>query len=82
MAGETAGKLKPEKEWSRISIGQISMGHEVAVNTLQLAVAFSAIANNGFIVKPYIIDRIYNKDKNLETKTISLVKEKFLVKRK
>ena len=40
MAGETAGKLKPEKEWSRISIGQISMGHEVAVNTLQLAVAF------------------------------------------
>ena len=74
MAGETAGKIKPEKDWSRISIGQISMGHEVAVNTLQLAVAFSAIANNGFIVKPYIIDRIYNKDKDLEQKTISLVK--------
>ena len=68
MAGETAGKIKPEKEWSRISIGQISMGHEVAVNTLQLAVAFSAIANNGFVVKPYIIDRIYDKDKDLKQK--------------
>ncbi len=76
MAGETAGKIKPEKEWSRISIGQISMGHEVAVNTLQLAVAFSAIANNGFLVKPYIIDRIYNRNKNLEQKTRSLVKRK------
>ena len=82
MAGETAGKLKPEKEWSRISIGQISMGHEVAVNALQLAVAFSAIANNGFIVKPYIIDRIYNKDKNLEQKTISIVKRKISSEKK
>ena len=82
MAGETAGKLKPEKEWSRISIGQISMGHEVAVNTLQLAVAFSAIANNGFIVKPYIIDRIYNKDKNLEQKTTSIVKRKISSEKK
>ena len=82
MAGETAGKIKPEKEWSRISIGQISMGHEVAVNTLQLAVAFSAIANNGFIVKPYIIDKIYNKDKNLEQKTISLVKRQISSEKK
>jgi len=82
MAGETAGKLKPEKEWSRISIGQISMGHEVAVNTLQLAVAFSAIANNGFLIKPYIIDKIYNKDKNLEQKTISLVKRKISSEKK
>ena len=82
MAGETAGKIKPEKEWSRISIGQISMGHEVAVNTLQLAVAFSAIANNGFIVKPYIIDKIYNKDKNLEQKTMSLVKRQISSEKK
>lgn len=82
MVGETAGKIKPEKEWSRISIGQISMGHEVAVNTLQLAVAFSAIANNGFIVKPYIIDKIYNKDKNLEQKTMSLVKRQISSEKK
>ena len=43
-----------------------------AVNTLQLAVAFSAIANNGYLVRPYIIDRIQNKDKNLQQKTNSL----------
>ena len=82
MAGETAGKIKPEKEWSRISVGQISMGHEVAVNTLQLAVAFSAIANNGFLVKPYIIDKIYKEDKNLEQKTKSLVKRQISSEKK
>ena len=82
MAGETAGKIKPEKEWSRISLGQISMGHEVAVNTLQLAVAFSAIANNGFIVRPYIIDRIHNGNKNSEQKTIALVKRQISSEKK
>ena len=76
MAGESTGKIKPEKEWSRISIGQISMGHEVAVNTLQLAVAFSAIANNGFLVKPYIINKIKKSNKKLDKKTISKVKRK------
>ena len=39
------------------------MGRKVAVNTLQLAIAFSAIANNGFIVKPYIIDKFSTKIK-------------------
>jgi len=62
LDGETPGKIKPEKEWSRISIGQISMGHEVAVNTLQLATAFSAIANDGYIVKPHIVKKIYGLD--------------------
>ena len=50
------------------------MGHEVAVNTLQLAVAFSAIANNGYLVRPYIVKRIYNGNNNFEQKTLSKVK--------
>ena len=56
--GETSGKLKPYKNWSRISVGQISMGHEIAVSAIQLATAFSAIANGGFLVKPYLVDKI------------------------
>ena len=56
--GETSGSLKPYKNWSRISLGQIAMGHEVAVSTMQLATAFAAIANGGFLVRPYIVDQI------------------------
>ena len=76
IIGETSGKIKPERQWSRISLGQISMGHEVAVNTLQLAVAFSAIANHGYLIKPFIIDKIYNQDKKIKLQNSALVKRK------
>ncbi len=74
IIGETSGKIKPERQWSRISLGQISMGHEVAVNTLQLAVAFSAIANHGYLVKPFIIDKIYNQNKKIKIQNSTIVK--------
>ena len=71
IIGETSGKIKPERQWSRISLGQISMGHEVAVNALQLAVAFSAIANHGYLIKPFIIDKIYNQhEKKVENSAV------------
>lgn len=76
LDGETPGKIKPEKEWSRISIGQISMGHEVAVNTLQLATAFSAIANAGYIVKPHIVKKIYGPDDKTKFHNLTKVKRK------
>ncbi len=66
LNGETSGTLKPEKKWSRISLGQISMGHEVAVSTLQLATAFSAIANDGYLVKPHIVEHIKDQNNNLK----------------
>ena len=76
LDGETPGKIKPEKEWSRISIGQISMGHEVAVNTLQLATAFSAIANDGYIVRPHIVKKIYGPDDKTKFYNSTKVKRK------
>ena len=66
IKGETSGSLKPYKNWSRISVGQISMGHEIAVSTIQLATAFAAIANGGYLVKPYIVEQIVRPDYNIE----------------
>ena len=66
LNGETSGTLKLQKTWSRISVGQISMGHEVAVSAIQLATAFSAIANGGYLVKPYIVEQIVQSDNKIE----------------
>ena len=76
IQGETSGSLKPYKNWSRISVGQISMGHEVAVSTIQLATAFSAIANGGFLVKPYIVEQIFHSDNKIEKKVQTQFKRK------
>jgi len=63
LSGELSGKLHPIKKWSRVSLGQISMGYEVGVTAIQLATAYCAIANGGYVVTPKIINQIVN-DKN------------------
>ena len=52
------------------------MGHEVAVSTIQLATAFAAIANGGFLVKPYIVEQIVRKDNKIEKNVETDLKEK------
>ncbi|MFL3051055.1 MAG: peptidoglycan D,D-transpeptidase FtsI family protein, partial [Candidatus Neomarinimicrobiota bacterium] len=56
--GEAKGVMKRTEEWSRISIAEISIGYEVSVTSLQLALAYSAVANGGFLMKPHIVEKI------------------------
>jgi len=56
--GETKGVLRKTKEWSEISLAEISIGYEVAVSALQMASAYSAIANGGFLLKPRLVKQI------------------------
>ena len=58
LNGEVTGKLKKHTEWSAVSLGMIAMGHEVAVTAIQLAVAYSSIANGGYLLKPLIVNQI------------------------
>lgn len=53
--GEQAGFVNPPQRWSRSSILVMSFGYEVTASLLQLATAFSVIANNGRLVQPKII---------------------------
>lgn len=54
--GETPGQL-PEK-WNGVTIYQVPMGQGVAVSPLQLATAYSAIANNGTLVQPHLAEDV------------------------
>jgi cell division protein FtsI/penicillin-binding protein 2 len=56
--GETAGIVLPVGEWSDSSIGNIPMGQGIAVTPLQMAVAFSTVANNGWQVKPRMVAQV------------------------
>jgi membrane peptidoglycan carboxypeptidase len=41
------------------------MGHEISVTLLQLAMAYGAVANGGFLMKPLIIKALYDNSWNL-----------------
>ncbi|MFQ6675428.1 MAG: penicillin-binding protein [Fidelibacterota bacterium] len=58
LPGEARGVLKPVKEWSALSLAEVSLGHEISVTTLQLALAYSAVANGGKLMKPSLVERI------------------------
>jgi cell division protein FtsI (penicillin-binding protein 3) len=53
--GETRGSLAPVRGWSQIDAVAVCFGQGVSVSALQLAVAVCAIANNGLLMKPYLV---------------------------
>jgi len=65
LAGETSGKLSTLKNWSAVSLGQIAMGHEVGVTAIQLASAYCAIANGGYLVTPRLVQQIIDRNQEV-----------------
>jgi cell division protein FtsI/penicillin-binding protein 2 len=65
LPGEARGILHPVKEWSKVSIAQIPMGHGVAVTRLQMLFAMAAIANGGWLMEPMIVSRLQAHDGNV-----------------
>ncbi|HEV2693784.1 MAG TPA: penicillin-binding transpeptidase domain-containing protein, partial [Verrucomicrobiae bacterium] len=62
LPGEAGGILYPVKKWSKVSIAQIPMGHGVAVTRLQMIMAMSAIANDGWLMRPMLVSRLQQRD--------------------
>ncbi len=62
LPGEARGFLYPVKDWSKVSIAQIPMGHGVAVTRLQMLYAMGAIANGGWLMRPMIVNRLQEHD--------------------
>jgi len=62
LPGEARGFLYPVKQWSKVSIAQIPMGHGVAVTRLQMLYAMAAIANHGWLMRPMIVSRLQERD--------------------
>jgi cell division protein FtsI/penicillin-binding protein 2 len=62
LPGEARGFLYPVKDWSKVSIAQIPMGHGVAVTRLQMLYAMAAIANHGWLMRPMLVSRLQERD--------------------
>ena len=65
LNGEISGKLSSFTDWSAVSLGQIAMGHEIGVTAIQIALAYCAIANGGYLLKPQIVKQIMDFKGNI-----------------
>lgn len=69
LPGEAEGQVIAAKDMSQLDLATIAFGHSVAVTPLQMVQAFSAIANDGKMMKPHIIKSINNPDGTEESVT-------------
>ena len=68
LQGEVGGIVHPVNKWRKVSIGQIPMGQGIAVTGLQMMMAMCAIANQGVLMRPMIVDRLEGSDHTVVAK--------------
>lgn len=55
--GEVKGVLKKPVDWSGTTLNTIAYGYEIGATPLQIAAAYAAVANNGILMKPYLLKK-------------------------
>lgn len=60
--GETGGSLSHYKRWTPVDTGTIAFGQGIAVTALQLISAASALANDGWMMQPHLLQAITGAD--------------------
>lgn len=58
LNGESKGILTSATHWNRVETGAVAFGQGVSVTAVQLATAYSALANDGMLVKPWIVKEV------------------------
>jgi cell division protein FtsI (penicillin-binding protein 3) len=60
LVGETTPIVKnpKSKTWSATSLPWMSFGYEVLVSPLQTLMLYNAVANNGKMMKPYLVNQV------------------------
>ncbi|RME69594.1 MAG: penicillin-binding protein 2 [Chloroflexi bacterium] len=68
LGSEGPGTLKTPQDasWYASDLAANSFGQGIAVTPIQMAVAVAAIANDGLMVKPHVVERIVNGDEVIE----------------
>lgn len=63
--GETTGSLSHYSRWANIDTGAIAFGHGVSASAIQLITAVSAIANDGILMQPHIVQAVMDPNGKL-----------------
>jgi len=65
LPGEENGILHPVRNWSKISCSRLAIGQGVAVTALQMLGIFCTIANDGFLMRPYVVRKVVGRGGNV-----------------
>jgi len=58
VPGEVPGLLRKAESWSAIDLATHAFGQGISATPLQMVMAYAAIANGGFLMRPYVTRRV------------------------
>jgi len=77
LPGEAAAQAYTKANMTELDLATTSFGQNISTTTLQNAVIYSAIANGGYLMQPYIVSQIKTEDgnivKNIEPTTVKQI---------
>jgi cell division protein FtsI (penicillin-binding protein 3) len=65
LPGEVSGLLRPVENWTRVDAATIAFGQGISVTAIQLITALSAIANQGVLMKPFVVRALVDRKGNI-----------------
>lgn len=77
---ELLGEAEPwikntnDETWSGVSLPWMAFGYELKMTALQILALYNAVANDGKLVKPRLVDRVQQGEKVVEYKDIEVIK--------
>lgn len=69
IQGEAAPYIKRanDKHWSGVTLPWMAVGYELTLTPLQLLAFYNTIANDGYPVKPYLVEEIQKNGRTVKT---------------
>jgi cell division protein FtsI/penicillin-binding protein 2 len=68
LDGETYAMIAPYEKWPKVQFFNMSFGQGINVTMLQMATAYSVLANGGIYMQPYIVESMtYPDGKKIQT---------------
>lgn len=58
VPGEVPGLLRRSESWSAIDLATHAFGQGISATPMQMVMAYAAIANGGFLMRPYVTRRV------------------------
>jgi cell division protein FtsI (penicillin-binding protein 3) len=62
LPGEAAGSVRPAAKWAAIDLATHAYGQGISVTPIQLVMAYGAVANGGFLMRPFLVRRAVGPD--------------------
>ncbi|MEG1705478.1 MAG: penicillin-binding transpeptidase domain-containing protein [Clostridia bacterium] len=80
LPGEELGIMHDKNKMTAVDLATTSFGQTIQITALQTAVNYCAMANGGYLIKPFVVKEIRSKDGNFTKKTESQVVKQIVSK--